>query len=50
MPNHYHLLIKQLVENGITQFIKKLNIGYAKYFNNNYERKGTLFEGRYTMT
>jgi len=47
MPNHYHLLIKPVVENGITQFIKKLNIGYAKYFNNKYERKGTLFEGRY---
>jgi putative transposase len=27
--------------------MKKLNIGYAKYFNNKYERKGTLFEGRY---
>jgi putative transposase len=27
--------------------MKKLNMGYAKYFNEKYERKGTLFEGRY---
>ena len=27
--------------------MRKLNIGYAKYFNNKYERKGALFEGRY---
>ena len=47
MPNHYHLLIRPAVENGITLFMRKLNIGYAKYFNNKYERKGALFEGRY---
>ena len=47
MPNHYHLLIRPVVEGGITQFMRKLNIGYAKYFNNKYERKGALFEGRY---
>ncbi|MEK7077680.1 MAG: hypothetical protein AAB928_01120, partial [Patescibacteria group bacterium] len=29
------------------KFMKKLGIGYAKYFNIKYERKGTLFEGRY---
>ena len=27
--------------------MRKLNIGYAKYFNEKYQRKGTLFEGRY---
>lgn len=47
MPNHYHLMVSPLVENGVVQFMKKLNIGYAKYFNHRYERRGTLFEGRY---
>ena len=47
MPNHYHLLIKSKSESSIPEFIKKLNGGYAKYFNIKYERKGTLFEGRY---
>lgn len=47
MPNHYHLLLSTKIENGISYFMKKLNIGYAKYFNQKYERKGALFEGRY---
>lgn len=47
MPNHYHLLLLQKTENGIPLFMKKLNMGYAKYFNDKYKRKGALFEGRY---
>jgi len=47
MPNHYHLFLSAVVENGIPLFMKKFNGGYAKYFNEKYERKGTLFEGRY---
>lgn len=47
MPNHYHLLLSPRVENGITLFMKKLNMGYAKYFNERYKRTGALFEGRY---
>ena len=47
MPNHYHLLLSPRVDDGIVKFMKKLGIGYAKYFNIKYERKGTLFEGRY---
>ena len=47
MPNHYHLLLSAKIENGVSRFMKKLNMGYAKYFNQKYERKGALFEGRY---
>lgn len=47
MPNHYHILLSSRKEAGISKFIKKLNMGYAKYFNQKYERKGALFEGRY---
>jgi len=47
MDNHYHLLLSPLVEGGVVKFMRKLNIGYAKYFNEKYERKGALFEGRY---
>ena len=47
MPNHYHLLLNPRVENGVSKFMKKLNMGYAKYFNERYKRKGTLFESRY---
>lgn len=47
MPNHYHLLLTPRIENGISKFMQKLNMGYAKYFNEKYQRKGTLFESRY---
>ena len=47
MPNHYHLLLSELVKNGIPLFMKKFNGGYAKYFNEKYKRTGALFEGRY---
>ena len=47
MPNHYHLLISPLVENGIPLFMKKLNMGYAKYFNEKNDRTGALFQGKY---
>ncbi|OGM93322.1 hypothetical protein A2333_02370 [Candidatus Wolfebacteria bacterium RIFOXYB2_FULL_49_7] len=47
MPNHYHLLLSPAIEGGIPKFMKKLNMGYSRYFNERYERKGTLFEGKY---
>jgi len=47
MPNHYHLLLMPKVQNGIALFVKKLNGGYAKYFNAKYERSGALFQGKY---
>lgn len=46
MKNHYHLLLSERIEGGITLFLRKLNVGYANYFNERYERKGTLFQGR----
>ncbi len=47
MPNHYHLLLSPKIDGAITKFMKKLNIGYAKYFNERYKRSGALFQGRY---
>ncbi len=46
MKNHYHLLLSERIAGGISLFLRKLNIGYANYFNERYERKGTLFQGR----
>ena len=47
MNNHYHLLVSERIENGIPKFMKKLNMGYAKYFNDRYTRSGALWEGKY---
>ena len=45
MPNHFHLLIKQKQDNGITDFMRKLGTGYTNYFNKKYNRAGSLFQG-----
>jgi putative transposase len=47
MPNHYHLLLSPAVENGMSEFMKKLNMGFAKYFNEKNDRSGALWQGRY---
>ena len=47
MPNHIHLLMKQIKDNGIVQFMRKFGTGYASYFNKKYNRMGHLFQGRF---
>lgn len=45
MPNHFHLLLTPLTEDGVTKFMGKLMTGYSMYFNKKYQRTGTLYEG-----
>jgi len=47
MPNHYHLLVRQIQENGVSKFMQKIGAGYVRYFNEQNDRKGSLFEGSY---
>jgi putative transposase len=47
MPNHFHFVLKQKIENGISQFINRLLNSYTKFFNTKYKRSGPLFEGRF---
>jgi putative transposase len=47
MPNHFHLLLNQTAENGISNFMSKLQNGYTKYFNKRNNRYGSLFQGRF---
>lgn len=44
MPNHYHFLLKQKEEDGIHEFMHRLDTSYTKYFNLNNHRSGHLFE------
>ncbi len=46
MPNHFHLLLRQRKDGGISLFMRKLG-GYVVYFNKKYERVGSLFQNRY---
>ena len=45
MTNHFHLMVRQEVEGGITKFMKKLGVGYSMFFNIKYQRQGALFGG-----
>lgn len=47
IPNHYHLILKQLKEGGISEFMKRVNGGYTGFFNFKNERDGSLFQGKF---
>ena len=47
MPNHFHLLLGQSHDNGISQFLAQVENSYTRYFNTKNERKGPLLEGKF---
>ena len=47
MSNHFHILVKEISNNGLSKFMEKLTTGYSMYFNKKYERVGPLFQGRF---
>ncbi|MDO8638429.1 MAG: transposase [Candidatus Daviesbacteria bacterium] len=47
MPNHFHFLIRQLKENGISIFLSHISNSYTKYFNVKYKRVGSLLQGTF---
>jgi len=46
-PNHFHLLVKQQTDNGIAQYMKRVGIGYANYFNEKYKHSGYVWQSTY---
>jgi putative transposase len=49
MPNHVHLLVRQIREGGISKFMRKIGAGYGQYYNKKYGRSGHVFQGRYII-
>ena len=47
MPNHVHMLLKQLSDNGLASFMQQLMSSFSHYINIKYRRTGPLFEGRF---
>jgi len=45
MPNHFHFLLKQQKERGISKFLSDFTNSYTRYFNARHKRLGPLFEG-----
>lgn len=45
MANHFHLLVKQIAQDGISKFMANFTNSYTKYFNTKYQRVGPLFQG-----
>ena len=50
MPNHFHLLVREKNEGGLSQFMLKLLTSYSMYFNLKHKRAGSLFESRFKAT
>ncbi|MDZ7611474.1 MAG: transposase [Candidatus Moranbacteria bacterium] len=46
-PNHFHLLLKQKEEGGISSYMQKIGTGFTMFFNKKNDRSGSLFQGRY---
>lgn len=47
LPNHYHIILRESVEHGISQFMQRVGVGYTMYFNEKNERSGGLFQGTF---
>lgn len=47
MPNHFHLLLEQVEDDGVTRLMQRLGTGYTMYFNKRHSRTGRLFEMTY---
>jgi putative transposase len=47
MPNHFHLILKESIEGGISEYMQRIAVGYTMYFNTKYKATGHVFQGRY---
>lgn len=48
MPNHFHLLVQQQADQGISAFMKRAMNSYTRSYNTRYDRIGTVFQGRFS--
>ena len=46
-PNHFHLIVRQVKDNGVPLFMHKTSTSHTNFFNKKYKRSGSLFETTY---
>jgi len=44
MPNHFHILLRQEVNAGISTYMQRLTLSFVRYYNIKYNQRGHLFE------
>lgn len=49
MPTHFHLLVSQNEEHGISEFMGNIQNSYTRYFNSTHDRTGHIFQGQYKI-
>lgn len=47
MQNHFHLVLKECIDGGISKFMHRVGMGYSKFINEKYKESGSLFQGAY---
>lgn len=47
MPNHFHLIVQEIQDEGISRFMQRLCGSMSRHFNEKYEEKGSIFQGSY---
>ncbi len=47
MSNHFHILIKQVLDKGISSFMSNLQNSYTRYFNTQQKKFGPIFLGKF---
>ncbi len=47
MPNHFHLLVKQTFDDGVSKYLSLISNSYSRYFNTVNRRIGPLFQGKF---
>ena len=47
VENHFHILLRGLLEKGVPRFMQRIGIGMAKRYNERYKESGSLFQSGY---
>lgn len=47
MPNHFHLVVRQLKDGGVQKLMQRISNSYTKYLNTRNSRVGSLFQGAF---